>query len=97
MDVPEAWNDDTEIPCGDHLRGNVIFNFEIWPGARLPIPKVYLSVAYYGKPDLKIAEGMDVFFQSQGWDHTFHSYKSNYVKIYQGPELGGHYRVKPFQ
>ena len=37
MDVPEGWNDDTEIPCSDpHLRGNVVFNFEIWPTARLP-------------------------------------------------------------
>jgi dimethylallyldiphosphate transferase len=37
------------------------------------------AVAYYGKPDLEIAEGMDIFFKSQGWNKSFHSYKENYV------------------
>ncbi|KAJ5911746.1 aromatic prenyltransferase [Penicillium subrubescens] len=81
INVPEGLSDDADIlPKNPHRCACVIFNFEIWPGASVPTPKIYLPAAYYGKPDLEIAEGMDVFFRSQGWNQPFHSYQDNYVK-----------------
>lgn len=81
MNVPEGLSDDEDItPKHTHPCAGVIFNFEISPGASVPTPKIYLPCAYYGKPDLEIAEGMDVFFSSQGWNQPFHSYKDNYIK-----------------
>ncbi|GIJ87027.1 hypothetical protein Asppvi_005929 [Aspergillus pseudoviridinutans] len=72
--------DDEDIsPQNPHRCAGVMFKFEIWPGAKGPVPKIYLPAAYYGKPNLEIAEGMDVF-KSQGWDQPFHSYKQNFVK-----------------
>lgn len=81
LNVPEGLADDEDIsPANTHRCAGVIFNFEILPGASVPTPKIYLPAAYYGKPDLEIAEGMDFFFRSQGWSQPFHSYKDNYVK-----------------
>ncbi|CEJ54109.1 hypothetical protein PMG11_00431 [Penicillium brasilianum] len=62
MNIPEDISNDTDIsPLNSHRCANFIFNFEIWAGAPFPTPKIYLPVAYYGKPDLEIAEGMDSF------------------------------------
>lgn len=81
INAPADQSDDADIsPANPHCCASVLFNFEIWPDAHLPIPQIYLPAAYYGKPDLDIAEGMDTFFKSQGWNQPFHSYKENYVK-----------------
>ncbi|KAJ5351658.1 aromatic prenyltransferase [Penicillium brevicompactum] len=83
INTPTDLSDDDDIsPPNPHCCASVLFNFEIWPGADAPIPKIYLPAAYYGKPDLDIAEGMDIFFKSQGWDQPFHSYKDNFMKAF---------------
>ncbi|KAI9731402.1 MAG: hypothetical protein M1834_005308 [Cirrosporium novae-zelandiae] len=80
--VPEGHSDDDDLPLNPTPSAGVIFNFEIWPGAKLPVPKMYLPAHYYGRDDLEIADGMDKFFQSQRWIEPLHSYKKNYLSTF---------------
>nr|Q9C451.2 RecName: Full=Indole diterpene prenyltransferase paxD; AltName: Full=Paxilline synthesis protein D [Penicillium paxilli]AAK11526.2 PaxD [Penicillium paxilli] len=82
MAIPDGLRDDETLPKSPLPCAGVIFNFEIWPGADKPNPKIYLPCAYYGKDDLDIADGMDSFFKDQGWSKSFHSYKDNYIKAF---------------
>ncbi|KOS22745.1 7-dimethylallyltryptophan synthase [Escovopsis weberi] len=77
--VPEGLGDDEDLPPNAHPCAAVIFNYEIWPGAEAPIPKIYIPAHHYGKGDLEIAEGMDRFFESEGLDER---YKEEYTRCF---------------
>ncbi|RDA94310.1 hypothetical protein CP533_3799 [Ophiocordyceps camponoti-saundersi (nom. inval.)] len=84
--VPEEWPDDTDLPSNPSSTAMVIFNFEIRPGRELPTPKIYLPAHYYGRSDLEMADGMDVFFQSQGLDAVYSSYKENFIRCFMNSD-----------
>ncbi|RYP42586.1 hypothetical protein DL767_000110 [Monosporascus sp. MG133] len=87
LNVPQGWPDDRDLPVNPHRCAAVIFNFEIWPGAEFPSPKIYLPAHYYGRSDLEIADGMDNFFKSQGCDELYQSYKKSYIKCLCAPRF----------
>nr|UUW39088.1 IdtD [Epichloe sp. LpTG-3]UUW39106.1 IdtD [Epichloe sp. LpTG-3] len=86
LNVPEGWPDDKDLPINPNGCAAVIFNFEVRPGAEFPAPKIYLPAHYYGRPDLEIADGMDRFFLSQGWDGIYPGYKKNYLKCFMNSD-----------
>nr|A0A2I6PIZ6.1 RecName: Full=Indole diterpene prenyltransferase nodD2; AltName: Full=Nodulisporic acid biosynthesis cluster protein D2 [Hypoxylon pulicicidum]AUM60055.1 prenyl transferase [Hypoxylon pulicicidum] len=84
--VPENHPDDQDLPRRYHSVAVTQFNFELWPGAKLPVPQIYLPTNFYGRDELEIAEGLEGFFKTLGWSEPFHAYKQNYIATCATPE-----------
>ncbi|RYP42587.1 hypothetical protein DL767_000111 [Monosporascus sp. MG133] len=77
--LPENQPDNQGLPGRYHSLAVTQFNFELWPGSKLPVPQIYLPTNFYGRGELGIAEGVENFFKTLGWNEPFHAYKSKYI------------------
>ncbi|PLB53720.1 cyclo-L-Trp-L-Trp prenyltransferase [Aspergillus steynii IBT 23096] len=63
----------------------LMFNFEIYPGAQYPQPKMYLPI--FGMSDREKAQALVTFFQENGWDEQARDYMDNMIAYYPSSDL----------
>lgn len=52
-----------ELPHVAHRTAGILYNFEIKPGAPLPVPKIYIPVRHYAQSDFCVIDGLWTYLQ----------------------------------
>ncbi|KAL4887746.1 tryptophan dimethylallyltransferase-domain-containing protein [Aspergillus ambiguus] len=63
-----------------NVETSMAWNYEIWPGAQYPIPKIYFPVL--GMNDERVSEAISKFFHALGWAKRAESYPKMLKTIY---------------
>lgn len=70
-------DENIDLPHNNHRTAGTIFNFELRPGKWFPEPKVYLPVRHYCENDMQVAERLQSFFGTLGWDQLQRGYSKD--------------------
>ena len=57
---------DEELVVNSHRTAGVLYYFEMKPGQRLPVPKIYIPVRHYGQSDVAIEKGLGQYLREKG-------------------------------
>nr|E0Y3X1.1 RecName: Full=Deoxybrevianamide E synthase notF; AltName: Full=Reverse prenyltransferase notF [Aspergillus sp. MF297-2]ADM34132.1 reverse prenyltransferase [Aspergillus sp. MF297-2]ADM34139.1 aromatic prenyl-transferase [Aspergillus sp. MF297-2] len=69
----------------DQIASPIIWNYEIHPGSRFPVPKFYLPV--HGENDLHVARALAQFWDSLGWPEHACAYPDTLQQLYPDQDI----------
>ncbi|KAK1140594.1 aromatic prenyltransferase (DMATS family) [Aspergillus melleus] len=77
--------DHSQDTAASQVLSPMIWNYEIHPGGRFPVPKFYLPV--HGENDRFVAESLARFWDSLGWSEHARSYLKTVEELYPDQDI----------